>query len=240
MKNAIVVGASSGIGRALAKVLAAQGYSVGLAARRAEFLQTLAAELPTRGIVKVIDVSDITEAMQRLGELIDEMKDVELFVISSGTGFNNPQFEWLPEQQTIDVNVRGFAALANVAVAHLQARNSGCLVGISSVAALCGNADAPAYSASKAFQSIYLQSMRFRFAKIGSPILVMEAQPGFVDTDMAKADRKFWMVTAERAAEEIFTGIQKRRKHIYVTGRWRWIAWLIKLVPDVLMEKIQR
>src|SRR5215471_19717194 len=179
MKNAIIIGASSGIGRALAKVLASHGYSVGLAARRAELLRELASEIQTQTFVKTIDVSKPLEAMPRLRELIAEMNDVELFVISAGTGFVNRKLDWEPESDTIAVNVGGFAAIANVAVAHLEARRSGCLVGISSIAALRGNPDAPAYNASKAFMSNYLEGLRYRFVKLRLPVVVTDVQPGF-------------------------------------------------------------
>ena len=70
--------------------------------------------------------------MPRLRELIEELRDVELFVISAGTGFDNAAFAWNPERDTIAVNVLGFAGMVNVAVAHLEARGAGHLVGISS------------------------------------------------------------------------------------------------------------
>jgi short-subunit dehydrogenase len=240
MKNAIIIGASSGIGRALAKVLASHGYTVGLAARRAELLRELASEIPTKTFVKTIDVSKPPEAMSRLCELMAEMNDVELFVISAGTGFVNPKLDWESESETIAVNVGGFAAIANVAVAHLDARRSGCLVGISSIAALLGNPDAPSYSASKAFMSSYLEGLRYRFAKLGLPVIVIDVKPGFVDTAMAKADRKFWVASPEKAAEQIFAAIRKRRKHVYVTRRWRLVAWLIRVMPESLLQGISR
>jgi short-subunit dehydrogenase len=238
MKNAIIIGASSGIGRALAKVLASHGYGVGLAARRTELLHELASEIQTRTFVKTMDVSKPLEAMSRLRELIAEMSDVELFVISAGTGFINLKLDWEPESETIAVNVGGFAAIANVAVAHLEARRSGCLAGISSIAALRGNPVAPSYSASKAFMSSYLEGLRYRFAKLGLPVIVVDVQPGFVDTAMAKADRKFWVASPEKAAKQIFAAIRKRRKHVYVTRRWRIAAWLFKAMPDSLLKRI--
>src|SRR6476660_6481124 len=125
MKNAIIIGASSGIGRALAKVLASSGYSLGLASRREDLLRELADEIRTTSFVKVIDVSKPVEAMQSLRELIAEMKDVELFVINAGVGFVNPKLDWEPENETIAVNVSGFTAMDNVAVAYLAQRGSG-------------------------------------------------------------------------------------------------------------------
>ena len=151
MKKAIVIGASSGIGRALAKVLSHHGYRVGLAARRVNLLSELASELPTPSFVKGIDVANTDDAMRLLRELIAEMGDVELFVLSAGIGFVNPRLEWAKERDTIDVNVLGFTASANVIAEYLESRGSGHIVSISSIAALRGNRAAPAYNASKGF-----------------------------------------------------------------------------------------
>jgi short-subunit dehydrogenase len=238
VKNAIIVGASSGIGRALAKVLAENGYSVGLAARRLNLLAEVERELPTPSFVRAIDVSRPVDAMQRLRDLIAEMKDVELFVINAGTGFVNPDLDWERERETIDVNVLGFTATVNVAVRYLQTRGAGQIVGISSLASLRGHRRAPAYNASKAFISTYLQGLRHRLSKLKLPIAVTEVQPGFVDTAMAKGDGVFWVASPEEAARQIFKAIRKRKKHVYVTSRWRVIAWLLKGTPDWLYHKL--
>lgn len=238
MKNAIVVGASSGIGREMAKILSANGYNLGLVARRLNLLTELAAELPTQSFIRVIDVSKPEEAMTLLQELIAEMKDVELFIISAGTGFHNPGLEWDLEQTTIDTNVVGFTAIILTAIQHLQSRGSGHIAGISSIAALRGGRAAPAYNASKAFVSNYLQGLQQRFSKMGLPIIVTDVKPGFVDTAMAKGDGIFWMASPEKAARQIFVAIQKQRKHVYVTRRWRAIAWLLKGLPDWLYNRM--
>jgi len=238
VRNAIIVGASSGIGKELAKILAKHGCNVGLAARRFDLLREVARDMQTKAVVKVIDVSRPREAMQSLRELIADMNEVDLFVISSGTGFVNPKLEWEPESETIAVNVSGFTAMANVAAEYLLARGSGHLVGISSIAALRGNREAPAYSASKAYMSNYLEGLRHKFAKLRLPITVTDVQPGFVDTAMAKADRKFWVASPEKAAMQIFDAIRKRKKHVYVTRRWRLVAWIIKVAPDWLVHRV--
>lgn len=187
MKPAVIIGASSGIGRALAVALSLDGYRVGAAARRTDLLIQLRGELTGPCVIKTIDVSQPDLAMPLLRELIDELGDVELFIVNAGTGFENAPLAWDPERDTIAVNVLGFAAMVNVAVAHLESRGSGHLVGVSSLAALRGNRIAPAYSASKAFVSNYLQGMRHRFNKKQLPIFVTDVQPGFVDTPMAQA-----------------------------------------------------
>lgn len=237
-RNAIIIGASSGIGRELAKVLAENGYGVGLVARREPLLASLAREISTPTFIKVIDISDPETAIPRLRELIAEMGDVDLFVLNSGTGHLNDALDWEPERETIAVNVAGFTALTGVAVAHLTARGSGHIVGISSIAALRGGRAAPAYNASKAFMSSYLQGLRQKFAKAHLPIVVTDIQPGFVDTPMAKGDGKFWVAPAEVAARQIFTAIRKGKAHAYVTRRWRLIAWVLKLLPDALYNRM--
>jgi len=238
MKQAIIIGASSGIGKELAKILASNGYRVGLAARRLNLLSELARELRHPTLVKSIDVSRSAEARSLLRELIAEMKDVELFVLSAGCGSINRDLDWEREKETIDVNVSGFTAIINVAVEHLQARGSGHIVALSSVAALRGSGEAPAYNASKAFMSNYLQGLRKRFSKWKLPIVVTDVQPGFVNTAMAKGDGLFWVASPDKAAKQIFDAIGKRKRHVYVTKRWQIIAWLLKTIPEWLYNRL--
>ena len=136
------------------------------------------------------------------------------------------------------MNVTVFAATANVAVRHLVAWGGGSLVGISSIAALRGHGEAPSYKASKAFMSNYMTGLRHKFARQNLPIAVTDVQPGFVDTAMLKADDPFWVASPEKAARQIYTAMVRRRKHVYVSRRWRLIAWLIKLLPDWIAHKL--
>jgi len=238
MKSAIIIGASSGIGQALAVTLSTDGYRVGLVARRTDLLAQLGAELPGPCVIKTIDVSQPELAMPLLRELIEELRDVELFIVSAGTGFENTALAWEPERDTIALNVLGFAGIVNVAVAHLEARGSGHLVAISSLAGLRGNGGAPAYAASKAFVSNYLQGVRYRFSKLKLPIAVTDVQPGFVDTRMAKGDRLFWVASPQKAARQITGAIRGRKQRVYITKRWRLIAWLLKVLPDALYLRL--
>jgi short-subunit dehydrogenase len=234
MRNAIVIGASSGIGKELARCLAENGYGVGLVARRLNLLKELADELSAPVWTKSVDLTDPPQAMSLLRELIREMNDVELIVVSAGTGFLNFDLNWAHERDTVAVNVLGFCAAVNVAISYFKTRDSGHLVGISSVAGLRGNREAPAYSASKAFVSNYLDGVRQMVCKRQLPIVVTDVQPGFVDTAMAKGGGLFWVATPREAAQQIFDAIRKRREHVYVTRRWRLIAWFLKIAPDWL------
>jgi short-subunit dehydrogenase len=237
MKSAIIIGASSGIGRALAVTLSLDGYRVGVVARRTELLTQLQSELTGPCVIKTIDVSQPEVAMPLLRELIGELGDVELFIVGAGTGVENAALAWEPERDTISVNVLGFAGMVNVAVAHLETRGSGHLVGISSIAALRGNRVAPSYNASKAFVSNYLQGVRYRFNKLKLPIVVTDVQPGYVDTRMAKGNL-FWVASPQTTARQIVAAIRGGKRHAYVTKRWRLIAWLLQIVPDSLYSRL--
>jgi len=234
--SAIIIGASSGIGEALALELNSHGYSLGLASRRTELLQELASKL-SRAHICEMDLANPDAAAISLRQLIDEMKDVELIIISAGTGFNNPKLEWGPELNTISVNVTGFARVVNVIVEYFEQRGSGHLAAITSICAIRGHGDAPAYGASKAFMSNYLGSIRHRFRGKNLPIYVTEICPGYVDTAMAQGTSLFWVASVQTAAKQIVRALKDRRGHVYVTKRWRLIAWLLRVTPYALYRR---
>jgi short-subunit dehydrogenase len=238
MRRAIVIGASSGIGRELALVLSGNGFAVGLTGRRIDLLDELKRALPSPAFSKRMDISDCPEAMALLESLVDEMGGVDLVVISAGTGFINSDLSWEEEKETIDVNVSGFAAVANVAFRHFVKAGRGHLVGISSIAAIRGSGEAPAYNASKAFVSNYLEGLRISASKAGLPILVTDIKPGFVDTAMAKGEGLFWVASPQKAARQIHDVIQRKARHAYVTKRWSVIGKLLKVLPDFLYSKL--
>jgi short-subunit dehydrogenase len=141
-RTAVVIGASSGIGAAVAAELARRGYSVGIAARRMESLHHVAAQHPGITATIRLDLHDVAESRAAAGDLIAKVGGADLFVISAGTGSGNPALDWEPEADTIAVNVTGFAAMATVAIEHFAHRSGGHLVGISSIAAIRGHGDA--------------------------------------------------------------------------------------------------
>lgn len=238
MKKAIVIGASSGIGRELSRVLANRGYVLGLAARRLQMLKELRDELPHGAVIKQIDITDPNTAMNALSELIREMGGLDLIVLSSGTGDINKDLVWGLEEKCITTNILGFAAIVNVAMKHFLQKQSGHLVGISSVAALRGGKDAPAYNASKAFISNYLEGLRQKITESKCAITITDIKPGFVDTQMAKGEKLFWVASTEKAAEQIYQAIVKKKSHVYVTKRWRLVGWLIKALPETLYNRL--
>jgi short-subunit dehydrogenase len=237
--SVIVVGASSGIGRALALGLARAGWTLGVTGRRVALLETLRDEIGGTAFVQEMDVADVPAAMARLEELIAAMGGVDLVVLNAGTGAVNPDLTWELEEPAIRVNAHGFAAMANVTMRHFLARGRGHLVGISSLNALRGSRYAPAYSASKAFASNYLEALAFYAAHRGLPIAVTDIQPGFVDTAMTRDQtRKFWVATPEEAAEQIHAAIRRRKRRAVVTRRWVPVAWLMRALPHWAYRRI--
>ncbi len=236
MKKAVIIGATSGIGRELAKVLADDGYIVGIIGRRQHLLQELKEELPSQTFIHPIDISD-TNATRDLQNLINKMQGVDLIIISAGIGFNDPDLPWEKEKKTIETNVLGFTAMANTAYHHFQEKGKGHLVGISSIAAIRGG-DAPAYNASKAYVSNYLQGLRYIISKSNDSIVITDIKPGFVNTAMAQGDGLFWVASPRKAAVQIHKAIKKKKKHSYITKRWKLIGWMLKLMPEAIYNKL--
>ena len=236
MKKAVVIGASSGIGWALAFALSKEGYAVGLTGRRVELLEELWKALPGPGYVQQMDLARPDDARAAFHYLVEELGGVDLVVINSGIGYLKDGLDWETEKTTLAVNVTGFAAIATAALAIFQKQEEGGhLVGISSITALRGSPQAPAYSASKAFVSNYLEGIRCRLRQQGKDnIVITTIEPGFVDTDLVRGDPQFWTTTPTVAAKQICAAIRQRRSHAYVSRRWRLVAWFMKLVPGWL------
>jgi short-subunit dehydrogenase len=237
-RSAVIIGASSGIGEAVAVELARRGYTVGIAARRIEALQRVAAQHPGIAATIRLDLRDVVEARAAASDLIARIGGADVFVISAGTGSENPALAWDPEADTIAVNVTGFAAMATLAMEHFAQRGRGHLVGISSIAAIRGHGEAPSYGASKAFVSSYLRALRHKCAKQQLPVDVTEIQPGFVATAMAKGDGLFWVAPVDVAVHQIVTAIESRKPHAYVTKRWRVVAMLLRLLPEWIYNRV--
>lgn len=238
MKKAIIIGASSGIGKELTKIFASHGCEVGIAARRTDLLNELVAEIPTKIYTATIDIKNTDIAIQSLTKLIKDVGDVDIIVISSGVGHMNSSLDWSKEKETIETNVSGFTAMAGVAMHYFIQKRSGHIVGISSIASIRGDNAGPAYSASKAFMSNYLEGLRKKVAKEKIDITITDIQPGFVDTAMSKGDGLFWVASPQKAAKQIYQVIQQKKKKAYITKRWAIIAWLLKIMPDFIYNKI--
>lgn len=235
MQKAIVIGATSGIGMEAAKKLAQNGYIVGMAGRREERLHELQKSIKTETFIKRIDVTETDKSIELLKELIEEMGGLDLIVICSGIVRPNYELDWDKEKETVDTNVSGFIAMANVASKYFIQQKKGHIVGISSTSSLVYSDRTTAYCASKAFISNYLRGLRVLLNKSSREIYVTEVLPGWVYTEMTQnADKSkiFWATTADKAADLIYDSIVHRKRKIYISRRWRILAWCINIIPE--------
>lgn len=237
MKKAIVIGASSGLGRELAMVLADNDYMVGITARREELLNELAATRPTSYQVSAFDLYELENVIPRLDELVEKMGGLDLLVISAGQLHGNTELDYAVEYNTNMVNVNAFTLISNWALRYFQMQSAGHLVGITSVAGARGWRNNPAYNAGKAYQINYLEGLRNLMSKKKMPITVSTVIPGYIETRMKGKSLVFWVVEPDVAAKQIFRSIRKKKKIIYTLRRWRMGYWLYKRVPNILIEK---
>lgn len=239
MKKAIIIGASSGIGKELVKQLARDGYKIGIAARRLELLELLAEEFPGQITCYKMDLLNIEEAMDIFTSMLFEMGQVDIIVLNAGVGGSDINLDYNIVSNTIGVNVTGFTALANISYNHMKNQDTGSLVGISSIAGTRGNGYAPVYSASKAFVSTYLEGLRYKAFNDNTNLNIIDIKPGFVDTDLIKnMNQKFWVETPEKVVGQMLKGIYKNKKELIVTKRWYLIVFFMKYIPTWIYKRI--
>lgn len=238
MKKVIIVGATSGIGKGLAECFAANNCKVGITGRRNELLVELKDKNPDAYLSKVIDVTDTSSSIQQLEELTNELGGLDLLVISSGIGEINEALDFEIEKQIIDTNIVGFTSIADWTFNYFEKQQSGHLVIISSIGGIRGSRQAPAYNASKAYQINYTEGLRQKAAKLKMPIYITDIRPGLVDTKMAKGEGLFWVMPLEKAVNQMYNAIIRKKKVVYVTKRWRLIAFVLKILPRGIYDKM--
>ncbi len=239
MSNSIVFGGTSGIGKELSKKLLLDGYKVVITGRSIDLLYELKAQYPDKVKVRQNDVQDIKQTEAIFNEIADELGTVDIIIHCSGIGYENPNLEWNKEYDTLKTNVVGATKIYDLAFLLFKKQGFGHLVGISSIASLRGNRESPAYFASKAFQVNYLESLYFKAREIkGGKVHITDVRPGFVDTKMALGDGIFWMSSLDKASNQIYLAIKRKKRRVYISKRWNLIAWVLKIVPSWLMKKV--
>ena len=236
MKRAIVIGASSGIGREVARLLISEGWTVGVAARREAMLQDLGATA-----VACIDVT-AKDATQRLRRLIEDLGGMDLFFYASGIGHQNRQLREDIEISTMQTNGLGFTRMIGEAYRYFAERQEqngakewGHIAAITSIAGTKGLGPAPAYSATKAMQNVYLQALEQQAHQRGLRIRFTDIRPGFVDTALLKGDFHYpMMLQPKNVAREIVSAI-KAHDHIRVIDwRYRLLTAFWRRIPRCL------
>lgn len=242
--HALIIGASSGMGAALARCLAREGYVLALVARRKDKLAALCAEInklsgSTRALAYVHDVHDFAEVPELLRRIVAELGGLDLVVYASGVNFppGLESYKFDTDREMLEVNLVGAFAWLNPVAAMFQAAGAGSIVGISSVAGDRGRVGNPGYNASKAGFTSYLESLRNRLSRRGAHVLTVKA--GFVKTDMLRAAQKvMFPITAEKAADDIYAALKRRRQQIYTPWFWSWIMLVIRNIPSVIFRRM--
>jgi len=238
-KKAVIIGATSGIGMALAKELHGRGYTLGLTGRRVERLEELKTSLGQNVHIQFMDVSKTRDAIDQLEILINDLKHMDIIVLNAGVSNFRGSTMWKTEKRVIDVNIRGFSALANYSFDYFEKQGNGHIVGVSSIAGLFGYGLSAAYNASKAFVSTYLQGYRQRANHSDADIAVTDIIPGFVESEMTEGkDGMFWVADQDKSAKQIANAIEAQKNRAYITKRWRLVAWALKLVPNWVLDRI--
>lgn len=237
--KAIVVGATSGIGRGVAELLVSKGYVVGITGRRDELLSEIRDSSPDSYIISCFDINETENVAEKLDELVKALGGLDIFVLSSGTGKRNKDLELEPELMTVKTNVAGFTSAVNWAYSYFEKSGGGKLAAITSIAGIRGIGLSPSYSASKSYQMRYLEALRQKAKTSGGLIKVTDIRPGFVDTEMGNGDGVFWVASVYKASKQILKAIEKKRGVVYITKRWRIIALLLRFIPASVYERLK-
>jgi len=237
-KNALVFGATSGIGRELSKLLVEDGYKVMITGRRVELLQEIKNENPEKYIIKQHDITDLDATEKLFNELPSIFDKIDLIVHNAGIATPNYNLDWDKDAPTIYINVVGATKVYQLAYNYFKQQGEGHLVGVTSIASLRGNRQVPAYHASKAYQSSYLESLWMKASRTKKgKIHVTNIIPGFVDTDIIMG-KTFWMSPLDKATKQIFKAIKNKKRKAYITKRWRLVGFVLRIVSPKMYMKL--
>ena len=239
MKRAIVIGASSGIGKQVAQMLIDDGWTVGLAARRDGMLLSMMHAHEDRVKVEKIDVTAST-ATDSMLHLIKRIGGMDLFFYAAGIGKQNRDLQEDIELSTVRTNALGFTRMIGAAYHYFAEQGGGHIVAITSIAGTKGLGPSPSYSATKAMQNTYLQALEQLANSQGLNILFTDIRPGFVDTDLLSGTHHYPMLMKpEPVAKAIMKAI-KQKKHICVIDtRWRLLTMLWRRIPRWIWRRMK-
>ena len=237
-KRAIVMGASSGIGMEVSKLLLADGWTIGIAARRSDLLLQLKEKSPDRVEVETIDVNS-DEAEDLLLSLIAMVGGMDLFFYAPGIGKQNPSLEASIETATVTTNALGFTRMVGVAYRYMANHGGGHIAAITSIAGTMGLGPAPSYSATKAFQNTYLQALEQQANTRKLKIHFTDIRPGFVDTALLNDGKNYPMLlNKEDVAHEIMEAINKKSHVRVIDWRYRILTAFWRCIPRFIWRHL--
>ena len=236
--NIIIIGATSGIGKALFEKYAIDGNRVGIVGRRTHMLDELRQQHQECTITATADITKQDEVERAIHDFTKELGHVDLAIVCSGTGEINPTLDYALERPTLDTNVMGWTYVIDTLFHLFEQQAHGHLVAITSAGGLRGEPMAPAYSATKVYQINYMEALRKKAFKASGKVIVTDIRPGLVNTAMAKGEGLFWVMPVEKVASQICAAIRKRKSKAYVTKRWHVLAIINKNLPFTLYKRM--
>lgn len=238
MKTILIMGASSGIGREVALQFIRRGYKVGVAARRESALRGLNTHAPQQVAYSPIDVTD-DDASSKLLELVKELGGMDVFLLCAGIGKQNASLQMDIEMATAQTNVLGFIRMIDTAYGYFREKGEGHIAVISSIAGTKGLGAAPAYSATKSFQNIYIEALEQLAQMQRLKIHFTDIRPGFVDTDLLGDGKKYpLLMRPEKVAKQIVHIIERRESVHVIDWRYRIIVFFWRLVPRFIWKRL--
>jgi len=237
MKRVIIVGATSGIGLEIAKNYLKEGWLVGMAGRREEILTEFQMSEPDRIFVEKIDINDEGSPLS-LSRLIDKLDGMDLFILTSGIGSQNYALEPDIELSTADTNVKGFMRMTIAAFNYFCTKGGGHIAVISSIAGTKGIGVAPAYSATKRFQSTYIEALAQLARLKKNHIRFTDIRPGFVATALLKKDTYPMLMKSDNVARKIVRAIRRQKRVVTIDYKYRLVVFLWRLTPRFLWERL--
>lgn len=235
--KAIVMGASSGLGREVAERLIKEGWQVGIAARRENALKTIYVPGAEPPIVAQIDITQEIAANQ-LRDLIEKMGGIDLYFHASGIGWQNPELNESKELTTVNTNGMGFTRMVGEAFRWMTTHGGGHIAVISSIAGTKGLGQAPSYSATKAYQSSYIQALEQLSRSRDLKINFTDFRPGFVDTALISGSHFPMTMTPNHVADDVMKAL-RRRSHVHIIDwRWRILVSAWRLLPSFLWRRL--
>lgn len=224
--NILIVGATSGIGKALYSHYISCGNNVAIMGRRKSILDELYAANPSKTFSAQTDISDVKSFNDAFNSIIKSLSTIDLAIVCASVGELNETLDISQELTTLSTNVVGWTNAVDTIYHHFGTIGKGHLVTITSIGGLQPTPIAPSYSASKAFQINYTKSLQAKAKK--SAITITEIRPGLVDTRMAKGEGLFWVMPLEKVSKQIIRAIDHKRRLCIVTKRWRILNFVVK------------
>ena len=231
MQKAIIIGATSGIGQEVARILVQQGWHIGIAGRREEALHALQATAPDRIVTEQLDVTEETATLH-LHNLIKKLGGIDLFFLSSGVGHQNRDLQPDIELNTARTNVEGFTRMIIAVFTYFRQQGSGHLAIISSIAGTKGLGVAPAYSATKRYQNTYIDALEQLANLQKLNIYFTDIRPGFVATDLLNDGKKYpLLMKANKVGEHIVKAIINKKRVVIIDWKYAIIVFFWRMIP---------